>query len=179
VTASRARVGWWTLVIAMVLGTLAATTIGLRHTIEARQTADAPQTIEAPPAMDADSAEARQIVLDTVNSAVLKMLSYTPENVETTLNEAKAMLASPFRESYGELIQNTVIPGAKEKKITATCHVAGAAVESLTQDKASLLVFVNQQVTVPPAEPTDTASSVRVGMKKINGDWLIDAFDPV
>ena len=178
-TTSGARVGWWALVIAMALGIVAATTIGIRHTIEARQTVEAPQTIEAPQAVDADSAAARQIVLDTVNSAVPKMLSYTPENVETTLNEATAMLTSPFRESYGELIRNTVIPEAKEKKITATCQVAAAAVESLTEDKASLLVFVNQKATVPPAEGTNTASSVRVGLKKINGNWLINAFDPV
>jgi hypothetical protein len=30
-----------------------------------------------------------------------------------------------------------------------------------------------------PSAPSDTASSVRVGLQKINGNWLIDAFDPV
>ena len=178
-TTSRARAGWWVLVLAMVLGIVAATTIGIRHTIEARQTIETPQTIEAPQSTDADSAAARQVVVDAVNSAVPKMLSYTPENVETTLNAANLMLTGPFRERYGQLIRDVVIPGAKEKKITATCQVAAAAVESLTEDKASLLVFVNQQVTVPPAEPTNTASSVRVGLQKVNGKWLIDAFDPV
>jgi Mce-associated membrane protein len=40
-----------------------------------------------------------------------------------------------------------------------------------------MIVFVNQQTTVPPVAPTTTASSVRVGLQKINGAWLIDALD--
>jgi hypothetical protein len=54
-----------------------------------------------------------------------------------------SLLTGQFRDSYTQLINNVVIPGAKEKKITSTAQVAAAAVESLTRDKASMLVFVN------------------------------------
>jgi Mce-associated membrane protein len=57
--------------------------------------------------------------------------------------------------------------------------VPAAAVESLTANSASLLVFINQTVTVSPDQPTQTASSVRVGLVKQNDTWLITQFDPV
>jgi Mce-associated membrane protein len=166
-TTTRARVGWWSLTISLVLAVLAAATIGGWQAIEARQ-------LDA-----ADSGAARQTVLDTVNSDVPKLLSYTPDNIDTTLHSAESLLTGKFKESFTNLVDRVVIPGANEKHITATAHVAAAAVESLTRDRASMLVFVNQQITTPPAEPTSTASSVRVGLQKINGAWLIDSFDPI
>jgi Mce-associated membrane protein len=50
----------------------------------------------------------------------------------------------------------------------------------VTTQKASILIFVNQSTTSQdkPA-PSTTSSSVRVGLAKVNGAWLINAFDPV
>jgi Mce-associated membrane protein len=145
----------------------AATSIGVWQTIDNRE-------------LDAgDSAAARQTVVDTVKSTVVKMLTYTPDNADTTLNSVKSLLTGKFRDSFSDLVDQAVIPGAKEKNITATAQVVAAGVESLTRDKASVLAFINQRTTVPPAAPSDAASSVHVGLQKINGPWLIDAFDPI
>ena len=47
-------------------------------------------------------------------------------------------------------------------------------------DQAKALVFVNQTTTSSDrAEPSQAASSVIVTMDKVNGKWLISAFDPV
>jgi Mce-associated membrane protein len=168
VTTTRARrATWWTLIVALVLAIAATATLGGWQAVKGRD-------------LDtADSAAARQAVLDTVRSAVPKLLSYTPDNVEATLNAATSLLTGSFRDSYSNLVDSVVIPGAKQKNITAVAQVPAASVESLTSDKASMIVFVNQQTSVPPAAPTTTASSVRVGLQKINGAWLIDAFDPL
>jgi Mce-associated membrane protein len=168
VTTTRTRrAAWWTLIVGLVLAIVATATLGGWQAVKGRELDSA------------DSAAARQTVLDTVRSAVPKLLSYTPDNVDTTLNANKSLLTGNFRDSYSSLVNETVIPGAKQKNITAVAQVPAAAVESLTTDKASMIVFINQQVTVPPAAPTTTASSVRVGLQKINGAWLIDAFDPI
>jgi Mce-associated membrane protein len=168
VTTTRARRAmWWSLIVGLVLAIVATATIGVWQAVNGRELDNA------------DSAAARQAVLDTVRSAVPKLLSYTPDNVEATVNSAKSLLTGSFRDSYSNLIDSVVIPGAKQKNITAVAQVPAASVESLTSDKASMIVFVNQQVTVPPAAPTTTASSIRVGLQKINGAWLIDAFDPL
>jgi Mce-associated membrane protein len=56
----------------------------------------------------------------------------------------------------------------------------GTAVESLTDDTAKVLVFVNQETTkAADTAPTKTANSVRAGLQKVNGAWLIDGFDPL
>lgn len=164
---AKRRARWWSLIIGLILGIVATTTISVWQMIEAREPDNAA------------SAAARQSVLDAVNSAVPKLLSYTPDNAETSLRSATSLLTGQFLDSYTKLINDVVIPGATDKKIAATAQVPAAAVESLTDDKASVLAFINQTVIEPPAEPTDTASSVRVGLQKINGAWLIDAFDPI
>jgi Mce-associated membrane protein len=168
VTTTRARrATWWIQIVGLVLAVVAAAALGGWQAVKGRELDNA------------DSAAARQTVLDTVRSAVPKLLSYTPDNVDTTLNATKSLLTGNFRDSYSSLVDSVVIPEAKQKNITAVAQVPAAAVESLTTDKASMIVFINQQVTVPPAAPTTTASSVRVGLQKINGAWLIDAFDAI
>ena len=72
-----------------------------------------------------------------------------------------------------------VIPGAKEKGIAAVATVPAAASVSATPQKAVVLVFVNQTVTVGQDAPTDTNSSVRVTLEKVGNRWLISEFDPV
>lgn len=161
------RAMWWTLIVGLVLAIAATVTLGGWQAVKGRELDNA------------DSAAARQTVLDTVHSAVPKLLSYTPDNIEATLNAATSLLTGQFRDSYTNSVDSVVIPGAKQKNMTAVAQVPAAAVESLTTDKASMIVFINQQFTVPPAAPTTTASSVRVGLQKINGAWLIDALDPI
>jgi Mce-associated membrane protein len=107
------------------------------------------------------------------------MLSYQPDTVEAQLNGSLSLLTGEFRESYDSLIHDVVIPGAREKRITAIAAIPAASVVSLSRDRATLLVFINQTVTVGTAEPSDTASSVRMGMQKIDGKWLVAEFEPV
>jgi Mce-associated membrane protein len=72
-----------------------------------------------------------------------------------------------------------VIPGAKQKQISAVASVPAAASVSANPREAVVLVFVNQTVTVGGDAPTDTASSVRITLEKVGDRWLISKFDPV
>jgi Mce-associated membrane protein len=58
--------------------------------------------------------------------------------------------------------------------------VVRAAVSEIHPDSAIVLLFINQ-VTTSKENPDGAfaASSVKVSMKKIDGRWLISAFDPV
>lgn len=111
------------------------------------------------------------------------ILSYTPETVDAQLNGARESLTGGFLESYTTLVNDVVIPGAKEKKITAVAKVPAAASVSATRDHAVALVFVNQTVTMAAdpeqTAPTTTNSSVRVTLDKVDGRWLVSGFDPV
>jgi len=119
---------------------------------------------------------------DSVNAAkesTIKMLSYKPETVGEQLNAARDLLTGEFRDSYTSLINDVVIPGATQKKISAVASVPAAASVSAEPTHAVVLVFVNQTVVVGQELPTDTASSVRVTLDKVDGRWLISEFEPV
>ncbi|MEI7718111.1 MAG: hypothetical protein WCI78_18835 [Mycobacterium sp.] len=117
--------------------------------------------------------------VQAARDAIVEMLSYQPDNAEQTLNAARDRLTGPFLDSYNQLIQTVVIPGAKQKKITAAAKVPAAAAVSADADHAVVLAYVDQTLAVGAAPPTRTNSSVRVRMEKVDGRWLISGFDPI
>jgi Mce-associated membrane protein len=109
------------------------------------------------------------------------MLSYKPNSVEQQLNDARALLTGDFRDQYASLINDVLIPGAKENQITAVARVpeGGAASVSADPNHAVVLIFVIQTIVVDQDAPTDTASTVRVTLDNVGDRWLISKFDPV
>lgn len=111
--------------------------------------------------------------------AATAMLSYRTETVEEELNAARARLTGSFLEEYTKLVNEVVIPGSKEKKISAAARVPAAASVSATPRRAVALVFVDQTVTIGKDAPTDTASSIRVTLDRVGGRWLVSGFEPI
>jgi Mce-associated membrane protein len=129
------------------------------------------------------SARASQIArIESVAAAkdsTIALLSYKSDSVDKDLDAAKSRLTGTFKESYLQLINDVVIPGAKRDHISTTATVPAAASVSATPSHAVTLLFVNQTAVVDKSPPTDTTSSVRVTLDKIAGRWLISGFDPV
>lgn len=111
--------------------------------------------------------------------ATAAILSYRAESVEQDLNAARDRLTGSFLDSYTRLIHNVVIPGAKQKKISTLAQVPAASSVSATERHAVALVFVDQTVTIGNGAPTNSASSVRVTLDKVDGRWLVSGFDPI
>lgn len=107
------------------------------------------------------------------------MLSYSAGTAEKDLNAARNRLTGSFLTEFTKLINEVVIPGAKEKNISAVAAVAAGGSVSATLDHAVALVFIDQSVTIGDGAPTNTASSVRVTLDKVDGRWLVSGFDPV
>jgi Mce-associated membrane protein len=122
---------------------------------------------------------ARDESIKAAKDSTIALLSYKPETVEQQLNAARDLLSGDFRDSYTSLTNDVVIPGAKQKQISAVATVPAAASVSANPRHAVVLVFVNQTVIVGQTAPTDTASSVRVTLDKVGDRWLISKFDPV
>jgi Mce-associated membrane protein len=116
--------------------------------------------------------------VQAARDATVAMLSYKPDTVDKQLGAARDLLTGPFRDSYASLTNDVVIPGAKQKQISATASVAAAAPISADPSHAEALVLVNQTIVVGSAPPTDSTSSVKVGLTKVDGRWLISSFDP-
>lgn len=126
---------------------------------------------------DGDTARIESV--QVAKDSTIALLSYQPDTVEQQLNDARGLLTGDFAEAYTELTTDVVIPGAKEKQISAVATVPAAASVSAEPNRAVVLVFVNQTVVVGADAPTDTASSVRVTLEKDGDRWLISGFDPV
>ena len=126
---------------------------------------------------DADTA--RNEALAAARDSTVALLSYKPDTVEKDLGAARDRLTGTFLDAYTQLVNTVVIPGAKQKQISALATVPAAAPVSARDDRAVVLLFVDQTVTVGADAPTNTASSVRVTLDKVGGRWLISAFDPI
>jgi Mce-associated membrane protein len=122
---------------------------------------------------------ARDESMQVAKDSTVALLSYKPDTVEKQLGDARNLLTGDFRDSYTSLTTDVVIPGAKQKQISAVATVPAAAAVSAGPNHAVVLLFVNQTVIVGQDAPTDSASSVRVTLDKVDGRWLISKFDPV
>jgi Mce-associated membrane protein len=132
--------------------------------------------------LDGTARESRAAAEQSIRAAsdsTIAILSYKPETVDRDLKAAADRLADPFRQQYTQLVNDVVAPGAKQQHITAVATVPAAASVSATGKHAVVLVFVDQITTIGNDAPTQSTSSVRVSLEKVDGRWLISQFDPV
>lgn len=125
------------------------------------------------------SQTARGESIQAATDSTIALLSYQPDTAEKQLTAARDRLTEAFRDEYAKLITEVVIPGAKEKKISAVATVPAAASISATPNHAVVLLFIDQSIVVGTDAPTSTASTVRVTLEKDRDRWLISHFDPV
>lgn len=124
-------------------------------------------------------ADERDAVLATDGRYRTQAASQAPDTVQHDLESARSRLTGTFLDAYTQLTHDVVIPGAQQKQISAVATVAAAASVSTSADRAVVLLFVNQTITVGKDAPTTAASSVRVTLDNINGRWLISQFEPI
>jgi Mce-associated membrane protein len=127
---------------------------------------------------DADTAriEAGQVAHDST----IALLSYRPDDVEQKLlGAASQLLTGQFQNSYTALLDDLVIPSARQQRIASTAAVPAVATLSASAKHVVALAFVNQIITIGNGAPTNTASSVRLTLDKVGDRWLISSFEPV
>lgn len=131
------------------------------------------------PDQETDPAAA-QVALDAAKTGTVALLSYSPESLDQDFANAKAKLTGDFLSYYTQFTEQIVTPAAREKSVKTAASVVRAAVSEIAPDSAEVLVFINQTTTsMENPDGAFAASSVKVGLKKIDGNWLIDSFDPV
>ncbi len=123
---------------------------------------------------------AAQVALDAAKTGTIALLSYSPESLDQDFANAKSKLTGDFLSYYTQFTEQIVTPAAREKSVKTAASVVRAAVSEIAPDSAEVLVFINQTTTSKEnPDGAFAASSVKVGLKKIDGNWLIDSFDPV
>jgi Mce-associated membrane protein len=123
---------------------------------------------------------AAQVALDAAKTGTVALLSYSPDSLDQDFANAKSKLTGDFLSYYTQFTEQIVTPAAREKSVKTAASVVRAAVSEIEPDNAEVLVFINQTTTSKEnPDGAFAASSVKVGMTKIDGTWLIESFDPV
>ncbi|MHA7665078.1 twin-arginine translocation pathway signal [Mycolicibacterium sp. HS_4_1] len=129
---------------------------------------------------DLAGAEATTQVAKAASEGAVALLSYAPATLDHDLAAARSHLTGGFLTYYSQFADQFVAPAAKQKDIHAVASVVRAATIDAHADSAHVLIFLNQTTTSREnPEPTQSASSVNVGLTKIDGGWRISSFDPI
>lgn len=123
---------------------------------------------------------AAQTAVDAARDGTVALLSYKPDTLDQDFAAARSHLTGDFLNYYDQFTRQIVTPAAKEKALTTTAQVVGAAVAEMHPNSAVVLLFVNQAtVSKERPDPAMASSSVLVSLTKVHGKWLITKFQPV
>ncbi|OBF60005.1 mammalian cell entry protein [Mycobacterium sp. 852002-50816_SCH5313054-b] len=123
---------------------------------------------------DRATAATKLKVARTAANAITTLWTYTPENMDGLADRAAAYLSGDFAAQYRKFVDAIVGPN-KQAKVTNSTEVVGAAVESLDDPNAVVIVYTNTTSTSPLTKniPSLKYLSYRLFMKRTNGHWQV------
>lgn len=123
---------------------------------------------------------AEQAVMTAAADGAVAVLTYAPKTMEQDFAAAENHLTGDFLSHYIDFTQKVVTPAVKEKEVQTVAAVVRKGIVSLRPRSAEVLIYLNQ-TTISKTNPDGafSMSSVKVGLEKHDGRWLISSFDPV
>ena len=123
---------------------------------------------------DRATAATKLKVARTAANAITTLWTYTPENMNGLADRAATYLSGDFEAQYRKFVDAIAAPN-KQAKVTNSTQVTGAAVESLDDPNAVVIVYTNTTSTSPLTKniPALKYLSYRLFMKRTNGRWLV------
>ncbi|GAB2797590.1 hypothetical protein [Amycolatopsis magusensis] len=117
-----------------------------------------------------------------VNSAITtslnKIFSYSYDKTEVTEKAAATALRGQALETYNQLF-GQVRALAPQQKLVLTTRVVSSAVQSLSGDRAQLLVFLDQSATrADNSSSSAAASQLSITAERQDGSWVIVELQP-
>ncbi|OBH58000.1 mammalian cell entry protein [Mycobacterium mantenii] len=123
---------------------------------------------------DQANAATKLNVARTAANAITTLWTYTPENMDTLADRASHYLSGDFEAQYRKFVDAIVAPN-KQAKVTNRTDVTGAAVETLDDQNAVVIVYTNTTSTSPLTKnvPSLKYLSYRLFLKRSNSRWLV------
>ncbi|MCM6772922.1 h domain protein [Nocardia sp. CDC159] len=129
---------------------------------------------------DTQAEQARTDSVAAARRTVEGMFTYDFHSVDTELPKIANNLAPGFRDDYLKLINQAIVPGAKEKQLTVQATAQAAGIVSAQRSHAVVLVYLNQVTTSKDSpQGTVTPSRVRVSLDRRDGQWLVAQVTPI
>jgi len=124
--------------------------------------------------------EVAQDAVEAAASAAEALLSYAPDTIDGDMVRAGSMMTGEFSTYYGRFTSDVLAPAVRDRGVTASARALRAGLIEIGPDTAKVLVYVNQETgSAQRPEPAYTSSSVVVSLAKVQGRWLVSAFEPV
>lgn len=113
-------------------------------------------------------------VARTSADAITTLWTYNPDNIESLPDRASKYLSSDFAKQYRQLI-DSIVPTNKQAQVTNNTEVMGTAVETISRDEATAIVYTNTVSTSPVTKnvPSLRYMSYRLSLQRTDGDWRI------
>lgn len=117
----------------------------------------------------------KERVAATAADALTTLWTYTPADVDSLPARAGKYLAGDLAVQYRELM-GTVVPQSKQLQVTKRTVVVGAAVEALSENEATVVVYTNQtsSSTLTNDIPKLSYWSYQVTLQREGRDWLVN-----
>lgn len=118
--------------------------------------------------------------LAAATTGVATVLSYNYRSLDADFAKAEALLTPSFRKAYDSTTAKAVQPLAAKYQAVSTAQVSAAGILTVSASKATVLVFVSQQVTnTQLSAPRLDRSRIQVELVHSHGKWLINKLTPV
>lgn len=126
---------------------------------------------------DAGARTDDQAALEAARASTPLILSYGPATVDQDIETARAQLTGKFAAQFDQLVNQLVLPAAKQQGLTSKCvttHAALTDAPSADPRGRDVLVVLEQQVSGPNAPPQQTSVQVRVTVVETpEGTWKV------
>ncbi|MGV9712932.1 hypothetical protein ACWDTI_19975 [Gordonia sp. NPDC003424] len=131
-----------------------------------------------------DDAE-RRAVLTATSDAVTALMTFSPGDDAAARTAVAAHLTGPLLLRYRTEGPDVVLPAAVETGASMTVQMQGVGVHAFGGDRAEVLVFADQNISIPGVAGTGSGGANRTPiarwarMRNVDGNWRLAALGAV
>ncbi|WP_422743087.1 mammalian cell entry protein [Mycobacterium sp. WMMD1722] len=116
----------------------------------------------------------------TATDAITTLWTYTPDDMASLPDRSSRFLSGDFATEYRRYI-DAIVATNKQAQVSNTTDVLGAAVESLSDNEASAIVYTNSVSTSPVNKniPSLRYRSYRLTLERHDAEWRITGMAPI
>ena len=112
-------------------------------------------------------------IATTAAEAINTLWTYTPDDMDALPDRAAKYLSGDFEDQYRKFV-DAIAATNKQAQVSNSTEVVAAAVESVSGDEATALVYTNSLSSTPQAPlPSMKYVSYRLNLKREGTRWLV------
>lgn len=115
----------------------------------------------------------RASALDAARTYTTSITTYDASTLAADIERVQRVATGDFKQEYEQTIEQ-LRPQIEQQKTVAVGNVVAAGVETLEDDRASVVVAVDQNITTAGQPARTEANRLRMVLVRRNGSWLVE-----